>query len=153
MSRTWQVVLGSPVNRRDILGIVRTCREEVGRTFNKQYESAISRFLVDASAGRIYLIDVRGVPAGYASVSFQQSVSWGGRLAVLEELQLLKTYEGQGLAQRVLRAIIGDLENFGPDVVVAYVKEDDPLAAVYEIEGFSRTALIRYSDQESDETC
>ncbi|MBO9423774.1 GNAT family N-acetyltransferase [Labrenzia sp. R4_1] len=153
MSRTWQVVLGSPVNRRDILGIVRTCREETGRNFNKQYESAISRFLVDASAGRIYLIDVRGVPAGYASVSFQQSVTWGGQLAVLEELQLLKAYEGQGLAQRVLRAIIGDLENFGPDVVVAYVNEDDPLAAVYEIEGFSRTALIRYSDQESDETC
>ncbi|OJJ13174.1 hypothetical protein BKI51_03755 [Alphaproteobacteria bacterium AO1-B] len=153
MSRTWQVVLGSPVNRRDILSIVRTCREEVGRTFNKQYESAISRFLVDASVGRIYLIDVRGNPAGYASVSFQQSVSWGGQLAVLEEFQLLKAYEGQGLAQRVLRAIIGDLENFGPDVVVAYVKEDDPLAAVCEIEGFSGTALIRYSDQESDDSC
>lgn len=147
MSRSWQIVLGSPANRREILKVFKSCREEAGGAFEKAHETAISQLLVDASAGRIYMIEARGEPAGFACVCFQQSVLWAGRLAVLEDIYLLKRFQGLGLAQRVLRAIIGDLENFGPSIVTAYLNQDDPLAQLFEQEGFSGSTLVRYTDQ------
>ncbi|QDG79154.1 GNAT family N-acetyltransferase [Labrenzia sp. PHM005] len=151
VSRSWQIVLGSPANRRDILKIFRKCREDCGEPFEKAHEAAISRMLVDASAGRIYLVEVRGVPAGFACVAFQQSVIWAGRLAILEKIYPLNGYKGQGLAQRILRAIIGDLENFGPAIVTAYLREGDPLSQIFELEGFSAVPLVRFTDQEFSE--
>jgi hypothetical protein len=153
MSRSWQIVLGSPANRREILAIFKKCREDCSEPYTKDHEAAISRLLVDASAGRIYMVEVRGEPAGFACVSFQQSVIWSGRLAILEKICLLKCFRGRGLVQRILRAVIGDLENFGPAIVTAYLREGDPLIQPFELEGFSATRLIRFTDQDPpDET-
>ncbi|MEP3048549.1 MAG: GNAT family N-acetyltransferase [Roseibium sp.] len=146
MSRTWQLLLGTPANRRDVLAIVAQCQKLAGNPFDKNHEAAVSQLLVDASAGRIYLVEVRGQPAGFVSVSFQYSILQASRLAVFEKIYLLEQFHGRGLAQRVLRATIGDLEAFGALVVVADLKETDPLARVFELEGFSRTRLIRFSD-------
>lgn len=117
----------------------------------RDHESALDRLLVDPAAGRIYLIEVRGEPAGFVNVVFQHSIVWGGRLSIVEKLFLLPAHRGRGLAQRVLRAVIGDLEILGPSVVIAYVAEDDPLGQVYDLEGFEKTPLIRFSDQALDE--
>lgn len=153
MSRSWQIVLGSPANRRDILKVFRKCREDCGESYEKAHEEAISRLLVDASAGRIYLVEVNGKPAGFVCVSFQQSVIWAGRLAVLEKIYLLNGHNNISLAQKILRAIIGDLENFGPAIVTAYLCKDDPLCQLFEREGFSATTLVRFTDQDlPDET-
>ncbi|MEP2706946.1 MAG: GNAT family N-acetyltransferase [Roseibium sp.] len=146
MSRSWQLLLGTPANRRDILAIVARCQKETGDPFGKDHEAAVSRLMVDASAGRIYLIEVRDEPVGFASVSFQHSILQASRLAVFEKIYLLEQFRGRRLAQRVLRAVIGDLEAFGASIVVADLNEADPLTRIFELEGFSSSRLIRYTD-------
>lgn len=146
MSRAWQLVLGTPAVRKEILEVVAMCQEEAGLPFDKAHEAAIGRLLVDASAGRIYLVRVRGQMAGFVSVSFQHSILLANRMSVLEKLYLLPAFRGQGLAQRVLRAVIGDLEMFGPGIVVADLEEHDPLTVVFELEGFRRIPMVRFMD-------
>ena len=146
MSRTWQIVLGSPANRRDILNIVERCLKEMGITFQKNHATAVGNMLVDASVGRIYMVEVNGEPAGFVSVSFQNSILLASRLSVLEKIYLLERFRATGLWQRVLRAVIGDLEAFGTSVVVADLNEEDALAQIFELEGFSRRHLVRFSD-------
>ncbi len=146
MSRTWHIVLGSPANRRRVLETFKACRAESEEPFGKEHEAAVSRLLVDASAGRMYIVEVDGEPAGVACVCFQQSVIWADKLAVLEKLYLLRQFQGIGLAQRFLRAIVGDLEKFGSSIVVAYLSEDDPIVRLFELEGFSASKLVRFAD-------
>ncbi|GAA0778775.1 GNAT family N-acetyltransferase [Roseibium denhamense] len=146
MSRTLQIILGTPANRKAVLAVMQDCFAGRGEIFTKAHETAVSQLLVDPSAGRIYLVEIRGQLAGLVSVAFQQSVLLANKLAVLELIFLKEDFRNRGLAQRILRSVAGDLEAFGQPVVAAYLDPSDPFCRLFELEGFSEKATICFMD-------
>lgn len=64
--------------------------------------AAVSRLLADPSYGRVFLIQVDGMIAGYAVLVLGYSVEFHGRDAFVDEIYLREEYRRQGLGPRVL---------------------------------------------------
>ena len=143
MNRSFEVLLGGPAQRKDILKLYEEHRLETGGIFDKAAKETLGQLLVDAAAGRVYVAVVRGVPAGLITVMFRQSVVLSGRIAELEEFYLSPAYRGRGLAQRFLRSVLADIEAFGIKASMAWVPSNDDYLPLFELEGFERISLER----------
>ncbi|MEP4033663.1 GNAT family N-acetyltransferase, partial [Roseibium polysiphoniae] len=80
-------------------------------------------------------------PAGFATVFFRQSVREAGRVAHFEDLFLRSQFRRLGLGQRMVRAVIQDLEAFGIVSVWSFTRRNVQAARVFELEHFERHPL------------
>jgi GNAT superfamily N-acetyltransferase len=59
--------------------------------------SALEQLLGDTSLGRAWLICVEDKPVGYAILSFDFSIEYGGRIAYVDEIFIQEDYRGRGI--------------------------------------------------------
>lgn len=66
------------------------------RNFEKTFEAALSQ----SPFIRAFMIEDKGVPAGYAILSFTHSNEAGGMVVLIEELYISETCRGKGLGRK-----------------------------------------------------
>lgn len=142
MQHSLELVLGGPATAKPLLELLKECYRGVGKDITSEREDAFRSLLVDASAGRAYLLRYKGREVGCVLVSFQHSVLHGGRIAVIDNFYLSAKWQGLGLARWILRAVQQDLEAFGVTIVTAVLPEKSSLAQVFAGESFEATRSI-----------
>nr|WP_254170600.1 GNAT family N-acetyltransferase [Roseibium polysiphoniae] len=139
--RSLEIFLGGPSSARELRRLLGEAYLESGQPVSDEQEDEFNRLLVDAAAGRIYLFRYKGEPAGFATVFFRQSVREGGRVAHFEDLFLRSQLRRLGLGQRMVRAVIQDLEAFGIVSVWSFTRRDAHVERLFELEHFERHPL------------
>ncbi|MEZ4701586.1 MAG: GNAT family N-acetyltransferase [Rhodothermales bacterium] len=98
---------------------------------------AVRPLLGDNAFGRIWLIDVDGVPAGYVAVCFGYSIEFGGRDAFVDEFFLDEAFRGRGIGSAVLDLLPDAVAPFGVRALHLEVgRDNDRARRLYGARGF-----------------
>lgn len=63
--------------------------------------------------GRVYVLDARGVVAGYAVLALSWSLAYKGSDAFIDELYVAPAYRGRGLGRRTVEYLVARCRAFG----------------------------------------
>lgn len=117
---------------------------EFYRHFDYPFEEPAKRRLLEAvlddpAIGCFWLVRAsNGELVGYVFLAWCFSFEYGGRTAVVDELYLQPAHRGQGLGERVLRALSEIAAALGLVELQVEVERDNPrAAALYRREGFA----------------
>lgn len=97
----------------------------------------LAQLLGDPSLGRVFLLEEKGLPAGYLVLTFGFSLEFGGRNALVDELYVAPGHRGRGHGTRALAAaeeLCRELGIRALHLVVERYKED--AQALYRRAGF-----------------
>ncbi|MBD8892981.1 GNAT family N-acetyltransferase [Roseibium litorale] len=136
MRANFELILAGPAHGRILRALADEALAEDAASFAKEEADAFNRLLVDAGAGRIYLLTVSGEPAGFVIVLYRHSVRPAGRVAVISDFYLRRGHRGRPIARRALRDVLLDLDAFGIAGVDALAHPGSELARLLEMEGF-----------------
>ncbi len=117
---------------------------EFYRHFDYPFEVTAKRRLLeellgDSTSGKFWLVRAaNGDLAGYVFLAWCFSFEYGGRTAVVDELYVRPEHRGQGLGERVLRALSDIASALGLVELQVEVERGNPrAAALYRREGFA----------------
>ncbi len=107
-----------------------------GYAFDKiMMEKSVNLFLQDKSLGNLYLVKTADETAGYICITLGYSFEYGGRIAVLDELFIKKSFRNTGLGKACLA------------FVDTYAKENGIKAIHMEVEEHNIVALGLYTSR------
>lgn len=87
--------------------------------------------------GRVWIIDVNGVPAGYLVLCFGYSLEKGGRDAMVDEFFIEPGHRGRGFGRRALALALAEMRALGIVAVFLEVDHDNDAARrLYTAAGF-----------------
>lgn len=136
MRANLDLILGGPAHGRILRSLAEEALAAEAAVWAKEEADALNRLLVDAGAGRIYLLNLSGEPAGFVIVLFRHSVRPAGRIAVISDFYLRQRLYSLPVARKALREILFDLDSFGISGVDAQAHPDSELAYLLEQECF-----------------
>jgi GNAT superfamily N-acetyltransferase len=78
--------------------------------------------------GRVWLVDVNGVAAGYFILCFGYSIEKGGRDAMIDEFFIDPAYRNRGVGRQVLEQVIAEARALGIVSLFLEVSRDNAAA-------------------------
>jgi GNAT superfamily N-acetyltransferase len=121
-----------------LLALMRDFNASQGYSFEPgSAQRALLELLASPSQGRMWLIEVDGVPSGYLALTFGFSLEYGGRDAFVDEFFVHPSARGRGLGRAALSFALAEAARLGIHAVHLEVERGNRSAhALYESLGF-----------------
>ncbi|HYA35285.1 MAG TPA: GNAT family N-acetyltransferase [Candidatus Binataceae bacterium] len=104
---------------------------------------ALRAMMRDESLGRIWIADDRRRAAGYAILTYNWDIEFGGLQGILTDLYLRANYRGLGIGKRIIETVEKFCAKHGISTLELQVERDNkPAQAFYRSLGFSRLTRI-----------
>jgi ribosomal protein S18 acetylase RimI-like enzyme len=102
------------------------------------YPRILRPLLEPGDVGRIWLVDVDDVVAGYVAVCFGYSIEFRGRDAFVDEIYVVPALRGRGVGSRALELAVAECERLGLAALHLEVDLDNHTAReLYRRQGFA----------------
>jgi GNAT superfamily N-acetyltransferase len=130
-----------PATARDLDPLMQLVREfyaESGYSLPQgDARAAVERLISDPGLGRIWMIDVEGVRAGYLVLTLGWSIEYLGRDAFIDEIYLRPDFRGRGLGLQAMRFAEEEARVLGVRALHLEVERSNEAARrVYQERGF-----------------
>jgi GNAT superfamily N-acetyltransferase len=98
---------------------------------------AFAAILADETLGRVWILELGGMAAGYAVLTFGFSMEYGGRDAFLDDLFVREPHRGCGLGRAAMEQVLDECARRGVRAVHLEVGRDNvPARELYRRFGF-----------------
>jgi len=99
---------------------------------------AIMPLLEHQDLGRIWLVCLDGVVAGYIALCFGYSIEFAGRDAFVDEFFIQESYRGRGIGREVLSSVVAEARRLGIAALhLEVAKTNQRAARIYSAAGFN----------------
>lgn len=117
--------------------------------FNEEIvRAAVQQMLIDASLGRVYIIEFESLAIGYIMLTFSFSIEFKGRDAFIDEFYIGKEYRNRGYGKQTLALVFEQCARLGVNALHLEVERNNMRAqALYRDAGFidhSRFLMTRW---------
>ncbi len=124
--------LAKPSDLTIIIGLMRELYEQDHLVFDERMaQKAVTRFLLDHSLGRLWLIALKGKPIGYMALTFGYSLEYHGRDAFLDEIYIQQAYRGKGLGTKAISFVEEECRSLGVHVLHLEVERENKTAQTF----------------------
>ena len=143
-SRTSPVVaLARRNDLEDLIRLVRAYYRFEGIRFRQSAVAALRKLLAMPTLGRAWILRDRGRAIGYAILTFNFDVEFGGLEGILTDLYLQCDHRGQGLGRRLVDVACAYCRSRGVETIELQVGEGNEAAQeFYRRLGFERLSRL-----------
>lgn len=122
-----------------LLGLMRALQEDDPWSVpfeDSRVRGAVEKLLAHPEYGRVWLVREDGRTVGYAVMSFDYSLEYGGRNAWVDEIFIAKEARGRGLGERVLEFVEAAAREEGVTAIHLEVNPGNKAIDLYRRLGF-----------------
>jgi ribosomal protein S18 acetylase RimI-like enzyme len=137
------ITLASRRDLHHLLCLVRAYHRFEGIRVRQSSAAALRQLVTTPALGRAWIVRDRGRAVGYAILTFNFDVEFGGLEGILTDLYLRPGYRGRGLGRRLVDIASGYCRSRGVEAIELQVAANNEAAqAFYRRLGFERLSRL-----------
>ncbi|WP_373073107.1 GNAT family N-acetyltransferase [Sulfurimonas sp.] len=111
----------------------------------KKQTKALKKIIKSKSIGDIFVVEKKGKVVGMVNILYTYSTALGKKVAILEDMVVLKKYRKNGMGTKLLKKVLKILNDSGVERVTLLTDFDNVDAhRFYKKEGFKKSSMVVY---------